>query len=197
MSQAMVTTATTSSHALAQRSELTWDTLMAMDPTELEAVFVRGLQPDLDQLIGWEFRGTNHPAWASAVGIRKFIKGFWRTRDGLAKGYNCPVVQDGLTKPWRARPLDHDPKRFGFYRVDPVDAASRDNAYLHALLLDYGRGGNPWFDPSAGLRDYLVQVAPHNPDLLLGKAYYALGPARVPTNFFILQRHRKGPSYLV
>lgn len=186
----------TTDDALARRAELTWASMMAMSPEELEGVFVRGVQPDLERLVGWEFRGTNHPFWASALGIRKFIKGFWRTRDGHVKGYNCPVVQDGLDAPWRARPLDHDPKRFGFYRVEPVDPTARDNAYLHAVLLDYGRGGNPWFDPSSGLRDYLVQVAPGNPDLLLGKAFYALGPARVPTNFFILQRHREGPDYL-
>jgi hypothetical protein len=30
---------------------------------------------------------------------------------------------------------------------------------------------------------------------LLGKAYYALGPLRVPTaSFFILERHQRGPT---
>ena len=42
------------------------------------------------------------------------------------------------------------------------------------------------------LRDYLVQVDPANPDLFLGKAYDALGPLRMPTNFFILERFRVG-----
>jgi len=33
---------------------------------------------------------------------------------------------------------------------------------------------------------------PANPDLYLGKAYYAVGPLRIATNFFILERHRTG-----
>jgi hypothetical protein len=60
------------------------------------------------------------------------------------------------------------------------------------VLLDYGRGGNKPLDPTAGLRDYLVRVDPGNDDLFLGKAYYAVGPLRVPSNFFLLERHRRG-----
>lgn len=159
---------------------------------QLEQVFVRGTTPDVDGLVGWEFRGINHPAWASVVGIKKFVKGFFKTEDGRIKGYNCPVVQNVLDGRWHAKPSDTAPKRFGFYQVVPVDPTARDNAYLHALLLDYGKGGNKWFDPTKGIRDYLVQVDPENPDLLLGKAYYALGPLRVHSNFFILERHRRG-----
>jgi hypothetical protein len=160
--------------------------------SELERTFVRGATPDLDQLVGWEFRGINQPAWARAAGIKKFIKGFFRTEDGRVMGYNCPVEQNVLDGRWRAKPDDAAPKRFGFYEVAAVDATHRDNAYLHAVLLDYGRGGNHRLDPTNGLRDYLIQVDADNPDLFLGSAYYALGPARLHTNFFILERHRRG-----
>jgi hypothetical protein len=57
------------------------------------------------------------------------------------------------------------------------------------LLLDYGLGGNGPFGPP--LRDYIVQVYPDNADLLLGKAYLALGPLRIPAGFFILERLKK------
>jgi len=154
---------------------------------ELDLAFVRGETPELESLIGWEFRGINHPAWAKLAGIKKFVKGFFRTEDGRVNGYNSPVVQNVLDGRWQVAP-----KRFGFYLVAPVDATSRDNAYLHAVLLDYGKGGNKPWDPTRGLRDYLVQVDPANPDLFLGKAYYALGPLRVHTNFFILERLRRG-----
>ncbi len=164
--------------------------LEQMTRGELEQVFVRGTQPDLAAIVGWEFRGINHPAWAKVVGIKKFIKGFF-VEEGRVMGYNCPVEQNVLDGRWHAQPEDAAPKRFGFYEVAPVDPTRRDNAYLHAVLLDYGRGGNAKLDPTAGLRDYLIQVDPANPDLFLGKAYYALGPARVPTNFFILERHRR------
>ncbi len=167
--------------------------LEQMTNQALETVFLRGSQPDLEALAGWEFRGTNVPGWAKLAGIKKFIKGFYR-KDGELYGYNCPVLQDGIRAPWIAQPDDDNPKRFGFYLVAPVDPTSRDNAYLHAVLLDYGRGGNKRLDPTAGLRDYLVRVNADNPDLYLGKAYYALGPLRVATNFFLLERHRRGLS---
>lgn len=157
---------------------------------ELDEVFLRGHTPSLDDLVGWEFRGINAPTWARALGIKKFIKGFVRRPDGEVTGYNTPVVQNALDGRWTARPDEAAPKRFGFYRVAPVDPTARDNAYLHAVLLDYGAGDNPALDPSRGLRDYLVQVSPDDRDLYLGKAYYALGPLRVATSFFILERFR-------
>jgi len=157
--------------------------------TDYEAQFMRGTTPSLDALAGWEWRGLNTPPWFRLLGIKKFIKGFYRDDAGAVWGYNCPVEQNRTREPWIAKPDDKNPKRFGFYTVTPVDATARDNRYLHALLLDYGKGNNPRLDPSAGLRDYLVQL---EPDVLLGKAYYAVGPLRVPTaSFFILERHRK------
>lgn len=165
---------------------------------DLELTFQRGTTPDLEGLVGWEFRGINRlplqgiPV-ARIAGIKKFMKGFYRAEDGRVMGYNCPVVNNVLDGRWHTKPSDTAPKRFGFYEVRLVDPTARDNFYLHALLLDYGKGNNPAFDPSQFLRDYVVQVDPTNPDLLLGKAYYALGPTRIGTlNYFILERHRRG-----
>ena len=157
----------------------------------LERTFLDGATPEVDALVGWEFRGINHPGWAKVVGIKKFVKGFYRHEDGRTMGYNCPVVQNVLDGRWHTKPSDSAPTRFGFYEVTAVDATARDNHYLHAVLLDYGKGGNAVYDPTSGLRDYLISVD-GNPDLYLGKAYYALGPARVYTNFFILERFRRG-----
>ncbi len=168
--------------------------LAQMSANELETVFLAGTMPDRKLLAGWEFRGMNHPAWAKLVGIKKFMKGFyWEddSEDRALFGYNCPVVQDEITMPWRSKPLGEQPKRFGFYRVAKVDPTARDNAYLHSVLLNYGEGGNKTLDPSSGLRDYLVQVDADNEDLYLGKAYYAVGPLRVPVNFFLLERERE------
>lgn len=157
---------------------------------ELETAFINGTTPDVDDLVGWEFRGINRlplnrlPV-AQLVGIKKFCKGFFRTEDGRVMGYNSPVAQNVLDGRWHIAP-----KKFGYYEVTPVDATARDNVYLHAVLLDYGKGGNKAMDPTAGLRDYVVQL---DKDLFLGKAYYALGPARLGgLNFFILERHRVG-----
>ncbi|MCW5804291.1 MAG: hypothetical protein KIT31_18105 [Deltaproteobacteria bacterium] len=159
---------------------------------ELELAFLRGATPDVAALVGWQFRGINHPSWARLAGIKKFVKGFFK-KDGAVMGYNCAVEQNVLDGRWHTKPSDAEPRRFGFYEVVPVDATARDNAYLHAVLLDYGRGGNAALDPMAQIRDYVVQVTPDNPDLYLGKAYLALGPLRVHSNFFILERFRRAP----
>ena len=156
---------------------------------ELEQEFMRGGTPDLDDLVGWEFRGINHLPLnvlpiAQLVGIKKFVKGFYQAEDGRAMGYNRPVGRNALDGRWNVAA-----KRFGFYEVHEVDATARDNRYLHAVLLDYGRGGNKPLDPTSVLRDYVVQLGD---DLFLGKAYAAIGPARVPSNFFILERHAVG-----
>jgi len=159
---------------------------------ELEKIFVRGTMPNLDDLVGWEFRGVNHlplnvlPV-ANLVGIKKFVKGFFRTEDGRVMGYNSPVKNNALDGRWHVAE-----KKFGYYEVAPVDPTAHDNKYLHAVLLNYGKGKNPALDPSQVLRDYVVQVDPNNPNLLLGKAYGAFGPLRIPTNFFILERFRVG-----
>ncbi|HEY1817199.1 MAG TPA: hypothetical protein VGG74_32855 [Kofleriaceae bacterium] len=175
-------------------------TVLAMEQMsmrELERIFVRGTTPDLDMLVGWEFRGVNRMRFnrvpiAQLTGIKKFVKGFYRAEDGRVMGYNIGVQRNVLDGRWNLVPSDTDPRRFGFFGVAGVDATARDNTYLHAVLLDYSKGGNSRFDPSNNLRDYLVQIDPRDPDLFLGKAYYALGPLRISTNFFILERHRTG-----
>ena len=167
-----------------------------MSKSELENTFLCGYTPEPEKLAGWEFRGLNTPFWARIIGVKKFIKGFYRTDDNKLYGYNCPVVQNAIYEPWIARPDDSAPKHFGFYEVYKTDPTAVDNAYLHALLLDYGKGPvrttMDRFDPTRGLRDYLVKVDADNDDLLLGKAYYALGPARVGVSYFVLERHRPG-----
>ena len=101
--------------------------LSRMSADDLEKVFLRGSTPELDALAGWEFRGLNRPAWARALGIKKFIKGFYR-EEGQVRGYNCPVRQNAASGPWRAKPSHDAPKRFGYYLVTLVDAASRVGA---------------------------------------------------------------------
>lgn len=160
---------------------------------ELEKVMIRGGTPDPREIAGWEYRGLNIAFWAAHSPIQKFIKGFYLgegRESGKVMGYNEPVVQNGPENPWIAKPRESDPKRFGFYEVDYVDPSAKDNRYLHAILLDYGKGGNFRLDPAARLRDYLVQVEPGSNERLLGKAYLAIGPARVSSNYFLLERHK-------
>jgi hypothetical protein len=163
--------------------------LAARSPRELEAVLRRGRAPASDALLGYEFRGYNHPRRAALLGIRKFIKGFFVVRDEVL-GFNTRTRQNGLDGAWIARPDDSDPRRFAFFRVLPPGSGVREGAYGHALLLDYSGAGNPAYDPSRLLRDHVVRVDEHSDDLLLGKASLALASARVPVGFFLLERHR-------
>ncbi len=162
--------------------------LAGMGDSRLEEVFSSARGPEPEALAGFEWRGANTPWFASLLGIRKFIKGFFLTEAGV-EGYNIPVRQNGLEEPWLHKPSPENPRRFGFFMVGKVRPGGRDSLYPEALLLDYGASPrNPWYRPERVLRDYLVQN-PENPEILIGKAYLALGP-RVPSSFFILERLR-------
>jgi hypothetical protein len=167
--------------------------LAGMSNREVERVLVQGETPDPGALVGWEYMGANTPPAAAVLRIRKFIKGFIRdpATDAVV-GYNTPVRQGSLEEPWRARPSEAAPKRFAFFAVAPVEATSRDNAYLHATLLDYGRGANRRWGIASRIRDYLVRVEPGSDDILLGKAYLAFSSLRLPVSYFVLQRYRTG-----
>lgn len=167
-----------------------FEELASAEDAALEELLEAGSAPDPKALAGFEFRGFNTPAFTALLGIRKFIKAFFDGPDGL-EGYNIPARQNGLGGEWRHKPDAESPKRFGFYRVYRVRAGSRDDRYPNALLLDYGASGRNFaLAPERVLRDYLVQPFSGDPDVLLGKAYLALGPLRIRSNFFILGRLR-------
>jgi hypothetical protein len=158
-----------------------------------EAIMRNGIAPSFESLAGWEFRGANASLATRLIGIRKFVKGFYEgdDRDAVGPtphihGYNIVVVQNADDAHHAYHPSDEQPKRHGYYRAHSVVTHARDAYYPNALLLDYSLGGNGPFGPP--LRDYLVQVYPDNPDLLLGKAYVALVPIRIPVGFFVLER---------
>lgn len=170
----------------------TWlDILTNVSGATREAIMREGVAPKFDDLAGWEFGGGNAVPLFRLIGIRKFVKGFYEGPPRAAKGpepfiqgYNIDVKNNGDDEP---HVFKHGPpKRYGFYRVHRVVEGARDSKYPNALLLDYGLGGNGLFGPP--LRDYLVQVYPDDPDLLLGKAYLNILGARIPTNFFVLKR---------
>jgi hypothetical protein len=156
--------------------------------SELRRLFSAGELPCARSLVGYEFRGFNHPPLMSLLGIRKFIKAFFTVGD-VTFGCNTPVEQNGLDGEWLAEPSEANPRRYGFFCVAAADRPDGDEPG-QALLLDYGQGHNKPYDPSGLLRDYVVRVDPGSNELLLGKAYLALGPVRVPVCFFLLERYR-------
>jgi hypothetical protein len=157
--------------------------------SELDRVFATGEQPSFPSIAGYEFRGFNQPRFMSLLGIRKFVKVFFKSADGLDFGCNTPVEQNGLGADWLPRPNPDNPKRFGFFSVGPVELP-RPSRHPEALLLDYGRGHNKIYELSRFLRDYLVRVDAGSDELLLGKAYLVLGPVHLPVGYFLLERQR-------
>lgn len=170
----------------------TFEGLCRAPLARLEEALRAGRAPAAASLAGFEFRGYNPPLFARLLGIRKFIKGFEKRGERLF-GYNLKARQSRFDEPWTPA-VDTIEARFGFYEVVPVVIGEADDAYPNAALLDYGRGENPVLEPARLLRDYLVQVHPDEPDLLLGKATVKLGPGRLSTNFFVLERLRIAPS---
>ena len=168
---------------------MTFEELTQKSNAELEALMQAGKAPALEALAGHEYRGWNVPFFTRILGIQKFIKGFFQGPGGV-EGYNIPVRQNGLDDAWTHLPSAQAPKRFGYYLVGPVSAEAVDHRYPNALLLDYGASPrNAWYHGERVLRDYLVEPCQCDPELLLGKAYLALGP-RLASNFFILKRLR-------
>ena len=169
-----------------------YEALACAPDAELEAVLRAGTPPEPEALAGYEFRGWNTPAFAPLVGIQKFVKGFFHDPDagGRLRGYNKDIRQEGgLAGAWLEKGPGGEAKPFGFYEVES-DASGR---YPNSVLLNYGCPRNRAIDPTKLLRDYVVQVNPENPDLLLGKAYLALPPRWPVVSWFILERLRKVP----
>ena len=161
---------------------------------QLEIILRASKGPALEPLVGFEWRGFNTSWRLKAMGLQKFIKGFFQEGKRV-EGYNIPVRQNGLDAPWIDQPTPEAPKRFAFYLVTQVDRASVDHLYLKAILLDYGSSHrNSAYSIERLVSDYVVQPDPDNPDLLLGKAYLAIGPLRLPSNYFVLERLRPANS---
>ena len=173
-----------------------------------DELFHRGVMPEFENLAGWQFKGWNSSLVSAAMGIRRFIKGFWDKGGDWEDcdsiwGYNLWVRQAG-------RPSDNwiasnswfpslptetppaNPVRHGIYKVLPAKNSPGDHKFPHALLLDYGQGNNPLTHMGRNLRDYMIQVYEDDPTLLLGKAYAAVGKERVlmPGHFMMVRFRR-------
>ncbi len=173
-------------------SDNTWtfESLCQASNRELEPVMRAGNAPPLDSLVGWELRGYNTGLVAELIRSRKFKKGFEEDPGDPDRlmGYNVTVKQNGRHAPWLPV-LRHGEAQRGFpFAVLPCPPGER---YPGGLLLDYALPGKLPRDPSYLLRDYMVQVTPDNPDLMLGKAYATVGPLLIFVSFFVAERYNR------
>ncbi len=170
------------------KPEMNYISFLKVPSFVLEALMLCGQRPDVQKLLGWEFRGYNIGLLPRLGRILKFKKGFLQFGDEVV-GYNVLIQQNSPYEPWIAVPDESNPKRHGFYKVYPADLSPRYRQYPHALIIDYSKGGNPIWDPSRFLRDFLVKPLPDNDDIYLGKAYVELGDRMVPVGYFVLERY--------
>jgi hypothetical protein len=163
-----------------------YEALTRRTNAELDVLFAASPAPDPRVLVGYEWRGFNTPRWTRWAGIQKFIKGFFEI-DGNVEGYNLRVPQNGITGPWTPMPRPEAPAAFGFFTVTQPKQSE--------TLLDYGASRrNRWWridDVSMKvLRDYLVVPDEKHPDIMLGKAWMQIGPFRIFSNYFVVQKLR-------
>ena len=164
---------------------------------QLEDIVRKGVTPSMGALVGWEFKGYVVNDLAEVIGGRKFKQGFCLDEPrrepelGIA-GYHVMVHANTLGEPWIDKTKRGEPIRHSWCEVYPVSLSEIDNKYPHALLLNYALSSkNKALHPCRARRDYLVQVYADHPDLLLGKAYAALGRLRRELTFFVLERHNE------
>lgn len=127
-------------------------------------------------------------ALPTLLGIRRFLKGFLGERDGRFLGYNQQVIGRGLDLPWTPRPQRDGRERYAFFAVTRVDSSGSESRYPNAVLFDYGAVPEPERGIAARLRDYVVRVEPGSDDLLLGRAFLAVGHYRIPVGWFAIER---------
>ena len=157
--------------------------LVRSSPAQLEALLRSGRTPDVEQLVGEELLGACTAPWLRLVGMRKLLKGFERQPDGRITGYNRRVAQDGFDAPWTSPSAP-----FAGFGVRAVDPSARTARYPGALVLDYAAAPGARLAPWRPIRDHLVCVAERPVQLLLGRAFYAVGPLRPSFTYFVLQR---------
>jgi hypothetical protein len=172
---------------------LTYEALCRSPERLLEERMQRGVTPRLEDLQGYEFRGFNVHPGAELIRSRKFKKGFYAEPgvEDLLQGYNVRVLQNGLLNPWVDKLERGEPIREFPYEARPLRRGHDPERYPNALFLDYGLSSKSALDPSIYLRDYLVQVYEDNPDLHVGRAFYALGPVWNPLSYMVLERYNR------
>lgn len=149
---------------------------------------------DPSELAGYRYRGISLglPGWVDRLTWKKFVKAFRRDPEtGVLCGWNVRIVQSPLDDPaWEPKIARGGPVTFGHFRVTDLAGYRVPAPVRSGVMLDYGLGGNRWFDPVSRLRDPLVAVHPGNSDLLLGWSYVDLGFFRFGTpSYFVLERH--------
>ena len=165
-----------------------FDRLVASDDQTLDELFTSSPPPAFDTLVGFQWRGYNTDPNLRYLGLKKFIKAFFRAEHG-DEGCNVKVFQNALTEPWRPRTRAGKVDAFAFYLVGPQTARTRLVRNSSALLIDYAASPrNPVYHVERTIRDYVVQPFGDDRDVMLGRAYVGVGSLRMASSFFVIHR---------
>lgn len=134
--------------------------------------------PTLDEMNG-TWRGLNRGMGPAILGFSQFAKHMC-TGHGCGYGDNITIKQVGprgwcSEQNWRAIRKDGKLDRKGNYVIE-FDCGAK---------LNYGAAENPRCDPSRFLVDKIVKL---DDRLLLGKAVYKVGLAKMTVAYFVLER---------
>jgi len=154
----------------------------------LKALMNKGKEPSKEFLDGHLFRGLNVGFLPRLIGRRKFIKSFYKKRGLFLIGSNLRVKQNDPDEEYIKLLKGGGPRPEGYFLVESAKDNTKWNHYQDAAFLSYGRGNNAWYQPAKLLRDYLVNPFPENGNILLGHAYFAIGPFQVSFGFFVLEK---------
>ena len=162
---------------------------------QLRARIVAGHPVDPAAIEGWAYRGTalGLPRFVERLTWKTFQKTFWRDpASGRLLGWNVRLEQDGLDAPSRPKTKRGEPVTTWHYEVVAPAGVPAPRGFDRGLIIDYGRGRNPWFDTIRATKDPLVAVEAGNADLLLGVSYLALGGLCIETpTYFVLEREHR------
>ena len=169
-------------------SESAFDRLVRTDDSTLDEIFAASAPPDFETLLGFEWRGWNTDPNLKYLGLKKFVKAFFRAEHG-DEGCNIKVFQNALAAPWKPRTRRGRLDAFAFYLVRPQSDRTRLARNPRALVIDYGASPrNPFYHVERTIRDYVVQPSAEDRDVMLGRAYVGIGSMRFSSSFFVIER---------
>lgn len=171
------------------------ESIRAESRAALRARIVGGHAVDPAEIEGWAYRGTSLglPRFVERLTWKTFQKTFWRDpATGRLLGWNVRLEQDGLDAPSRPKTRGGVPVTQWNYEVVAPDGVPAPRGFDRGLIIDYGRGRNPWYDTIRVTKDPLVAVEPGRAEVLLGVSYLALGGLCIETpTYFVLEREHR------
>jgi hypothetical protein len=164
----------------------------ALGRGQLAAALDAGHPIDPDALADQVYRGVSLglPAFVDRLAWKTFAKVFHRDpRRDVLRGWNLRVEQHGVSGPIVPKQRRGHDFHFGHFIVTPAADYAMPRRLDHALLLDYGLGGNARADVVRFIRDPIVAVDAGDAGLLLGWTYLDVAGLRLGTpSYFTLER---------